>query len=70
MENVKILVKDQVGIENIVVACLRPQPEQHLSLFDRIDHIIIDGEEIMPNMDLLFENSQNNKIFKVIGLAE
>ncbi|MDC4473505.1 hypothetical protein OHV47_16350, partial [Acinetobacter baumannii] len=37
-----------------------------LKLSQRIEHIIVDNEVILPTTELLFESEQNEKIYRVI----
>ena len=35
--------------------------------FKRVEHIEVDGEIIHPNIDLLFENEADGKIYKLVA---
>jgi hypothetical protein len=67
---VDVKVKDQYSQTYNVKAQLRQVPEnseaERLDLFKRIEHIVVDGEVILPSIELLFESRQTeNKDAKV-----
>ncbi len=66
MNNIKIKVKDQFETENVARAWIRQANDQDLPLFKRIEHIEIEGEIILPNMELLYENPKDGRIYKFI----
>ena len=51
-------------------AQLRQVPEnseaERLDLFKRIEHIVVDGEVILPSIELLFESRQTESIYRVV----
>ncbi len=57
---VDVKVKDQYSQTYNVKAQLRQVPEnseaERLDLFKRIEHIVVDGEVILPSIELLFES--------------
>ena len=62
---IEIKVKDQFSVIHEVQALLREIPQQaelnQLSLFQRIEHIVVKGETIRPSIELLFESRQSDK---------
>ncbi|EXB26219.1 MULTISPECIES: hypothetical protein [Acinetobacter] len=66
MNNIKIKVKDQFEAENIALALIRKANEQEIPLFKRIEHIEIEGEILLPNMELLYENPKDGRIYRFI----
>lgn len=66
MNNIKIKVKDQFEAENIAVALIRKANDQEVPLFKRIEHIEIEGEILLPNMELLYENPKDGRIYRII----
>ena len=69
MSNIKIKVKDQFESENIAVALIRKVNEQEIPLAKRIEHIEIEGDILLPNMELLYENPKNGRIYRFIDVA-
>lgn len=67
---VDVKVKDQYSQTYNVKAQLRQVPEnseaEHLDLFKRIEHIVVDGEVILPSIELLFESRQTENIYRVV----
>ena len=43
-----------------------PSGYEPLKLSQRIEHIIVDNEVILPTTELLFESEQNENIYRVI----
>ncbi|MCH7337558.1 hypothetical protein [Acinetobacter sp. NIPH 2699] len=66
MNNIKIKVKDQFEVENVAVALIRKVNDSETPLFKRIEHIEIEGEILLPNMELLYENPKNGRIYRFI----
>ena len=67
---VDVKVKDQYSQTYNVKAQLRQVPEiseaERLDLFKRIEHIVVDGEVILPSIELLFESRQTENIYRVV----
>ena len=67
---VDVKVKDQYSQTYEVKARLRQAPEEsdaaNLDLFQRIEHIVVEGEVILPSIELLFESQQTENIYRVI----
>lgn len=67
---ITVKVKDQYSNEMDAMAWLNNLQEhadtQDLSLFQKIDHIIVDGEKILPSIELLFESRESDSIYRVI----
>nr|AIW81416.1 hypothetical protein [uncultured bacterium TB350_p] len=67
---IEIKVKDQFSEIHEVQALLREIPQQaelnQLSLFQRIEHIVVKGETIRPSIELLFESRQSDSIYRVV----
>ncbi len=67
---VDVKVKDQYSQTYNVKAQLRQVPEnseaERLDLFERIEHIVVDGEVILPSIELLFESRQTENIYRVV----
>lgn len=65
---IEIKVKDQHSQIHCVKAQLKSSPDiQTLELFKRIEHIVVDGEVILPSIELLFESQQTENIYRVVG---
>ena len=62
---IDIKVKDQFSQILDAKALLRLRPEA-LEVFNRIEHIVIDGEVILPSIELLFESQNSSSIYKVV----
>lgn len=67
---IEIKVKDQFSEIHEVQALLREIPQQaelnQLSLFQRIEHIVVKSETIRPSIELLFESRQSDSIYRVV----
>jgi hypothetical protein len=67
---IEIKVKDQYSEIHEVQAFLRKIPQQaelnQLSIFQRIEHIVVKGETIRPSIELLFESQHSDSIYRVI----
>ena len=67
---IEVKVKDQFSKIHEVQALLRDLPENaelnKLSIFQRIEHIIIEGEMIRPSIELLFESRNSDSIYRII----
>ncbi|WP_425917812.1 hypothetical protein [Acinetobacter sp. TSRC1-2] len=67
---IEVKVKDQFSKIHEVRALLRDLPENaeanKLSIFQRIEHIIIEGEIIRPSIELLFESRNSDSIYRII----
>ena len=66
---IDIKVKDQFSHIYEAKALLRI-PETSLAaglaLFHKIEHIIVEGEVILPSIELLFESRESDSIFRVL----
>lgn len=67
MDKISVIVKDQEENESIVVAQLNDLEDQDIPFFKRVEHIEVDGQIIHPNIDLLFENEADGKIYKLVA---
>ena len=67
---ITVKVKDQYSNELNAMAWLNNLYEQEhaqeLALFKKIDHIIVDGEKILPSIELLFESRESDSIYRII----
>ena len=67
---IEVKVKDQFSKVYEVHALLRDLPENSesnkLSIFQRIEHIVVDGEMIQPSIELLFESRNSDSIYRII----
>lgn len=70
MDKVKVKITDQFDREYIATAVLNKLDDKNISIFRQIDHIVIDDEIILPNIDLFYESQVGGKIYKVDGIAE
>nr|WP_218945935.1 hypothetical protein [Acinetobacter sp. YH18001] len=68
--NIDIKVKDQFSKVIEAKALLRSFVEQHqhdpIDLVKKIEHIVVDGETILPSIELLFESQKSSNIYKVV----
>ncbi|AQZ81162.1 hypothetical protein MWMV17_MWMV17_02166 [Acinetobacter calcoaceticus] len=67
MKRLKVIIKDQFNQETIALAKVRPMNDHALELHKSVEHIEIDDDIILPNMDLLYENPKDGKIYQLIG---
>ncbi|ADY81071.1 hypothetical protein BDGL_000485 [Acinetobacter pittii PHEA-2] len=67
MTRLKVIIKDQFDKESIALAKVRPMNDQALELHKSVEHIEINDDIILPNMDLLYENPKDGKIYQLIG---
>lgn len=69
-EMIEVKVKDQFSKIHEVYALLRAIPEDaepnKLSIFQRIEHIVINGEIILPSIELLFESCNSDSIYRIV----
>ncbi|AXY57248.1 hypothetical protein CDG60_12145 [Acinetobacter chinensis] len=67
---IQVKISDQYNNIQDVQALLRKIPEnsnaEEWSLFQKIEHIIVDGEIILPSIELLFESTKTDSIYKVV----
>jgi hypothetical protein len=67
---IEIKVKDQYSnilkVQAKIRSALENSSAATLSLFQRIEHIIVDGEKILPSIELLFESRETTSIYKVV----
>ncbi|MBO8212963.1 hypothetical protein [Acinetobacter nosocomialis] len=67
MKRLKVIIKDQFDKESIALAKVRPMNDHSLELHKSVEHIEINDDIILPNMDLLYENPKDGKIYQLIG---
>jgi len=67
MKRLKVIIKDQFNQEIIALAKVRPMNDHAFELHKSVEHIEIDDDIILPNMDLLYENPKDGKIYQLIG---
>ncbi|WP_368578969.1 hypothetical protein [Acinetobacter pittii] len=67
MTRLKVIIKDQFDKESIALAKVRPMNDHALELYKSVEHIEINDDIILPNMDLLYENPKDGKIYQLIG---
>lgn len=67
IDKITVIVKDQEENESIVVAQLNDLEDQDIPFFKRIEHIEVEGHIIHPNIDWLFENEADGKIYKLVA---
>jgi len=60
-----INVKDQFGVKRLIQATL-DQKTLNTKSHSNIKHITVDGEDIRPSFDMLFQSTLSGKIFKII----
>lgn len=70
-EIIDIKVKDQFSNIYNAKAILRVSsdgnaPIDSLSLFHRIEHIVVNDEIILPSIELLFESKKTDSIYRLI----
>ncbi|MEZ2902198.1 hypothetical protein ACBQ24_05500 [Acinetobacter terrestris] len=69
-EMIEVKVKDQFSKIHEVYALLRAIPEDaepnKLSIFQRIEHIVINGEIILPSIELLFKSCNSDSIYRIV----
>lgn len=67
---IEVKVKDQFSNIHAAQALLQTIPENSdlhkLSLFQKIEHIIVNGEIIRPSIELLFESCISTSIYRII----
>jgi len=67
MKRLKVIIKDQFDKKSIALAKVRPMNDHALELHKSVEHIEINDDIILPNMDLLYENPKDGKIYQLIG---
>lgn len=71
MKMIDVRVKDQFNHIYDVKAVLRSAPDdcpaQNHPLFQRIEHIVVNNEVILPSIELLFESQNSANIYRIIG---
>ena len=67
---IDIKVKDQFSKVIEVKAMLRSFAEHNThhaaELVKKIEHIVVDGETILPSIELLFESQKSSNIYRVV----
>ncbi|MCH7335930.1 hypothetical protein [Acinetobacter sp. NIPH 2699] len=69
MNKITVMIKDQEENESIVVAQLNDIEDHEVPIFKRVEHIEIEGRDIFPNMDFIFEDELDGKTYKIISLV-
>ncbi|WP_374665986.1 hypothetical protein [Acinetobacter sp.] len=62
---IDIKVKNQFSEILDAKAVLRSASDSN-NVFSRIEHIVVEGEVILPSIELLFESQNSSSIYKVI----
>ncbi|QPF37359.1 hypothetical protein H0S58_10195 [Acinetobacter sp. TTH0-4] len=60
-----ISVKDQFGVKHFIQATV----DQHFAntnSYSNVKHITVDGEDIRPSFEMLFQSTLSGKIFKIL----
>ena len=69
-ELIDVKIKDQYNQIWEVKACLRKCPKdsntEKLALPQRVEHIVVDNEIILPSIELLFESQKSSNIYRII----
>jgi len=67
---IDIKVKDQFSQVIEAKAMLRSFAEHNIhhaaELVKKIEHIVVDGETILPSIELLFESQKSSNIYRVV----
>lgn len=64
---IDIKVKDQFSqVYNAQALVRNPAEEDSRALFHRIEHIVVEGEIILPSIELLFESQKSDSIYKLL----
>ncbi|NHB56957.1 hypothetical protein [Acinetobacter shaoyimingii] len=58
-------VKDQFGIKHVIHATVDVNFANTQSC-SNVNHITVDGEDIRPSFEMLFQSTLTGKIFKII----
>lgn len=68
---IDVQVQDQWNKILSVKAALRKCPKhskaEHFSLDQRIAHIVVDGEVILPSIELLYESQNTTQIYQIVA---
>ena len=68
---IDVTVQDQCNKILSVKAALRDYPEnsltEQLELSQRIAHIVVGDEVILPSIELLYESQQTSHIYKIVA---
>ncbi|WP_333663028.1 hypothetical protein [Acinetobacter sp.] len=67
MDKITVIVKDQEQNESIVVAKLNDLEDNDIPFFKRVEYIEVEGKTIFPNIDLLFEDEADGKVYKLVS---
>lgn len=70
MNNIKIKVKDQFESEKIAIAKIKELSDQEVPLFKRIEQIEVEGDILLPNIDLLYENPKDGCIYRYVEIVD
>ncbi|MDR7017198.1 hypothetical protein [Acinetobacter sp. 3657] len=70
MKNIKIKVKNQFDSEKIVIAKIKELNDREVPVFKYIEQIEVDGDILLPNIDLLFENPKDGCIYRYVDIVE
>ncbi len=58
-------VKDQFGVKHMIQATVDHQ-FANTQCHSNIKHITVDGEDIRPSFEMLFQSNLSGKIFKIL----
>lgn len=69
-KTVDVQVKDQYSNVLDATAVLKNFPQnsamEDLALLQQIEHIVVEGETILPSIELLFESRESDSIYRVV----
>lgn len=60
-----ISVKDQFGIQYAIQATIDNASSETQS-FSNVKHITVDGEDIRPSFEMVFQSTLSGKVFKIV----
>ena len=60
-----ISVKDQFGVKHFIQATVY-QHFANTNSYSNVKHITVDGEDIRPSFEMLFQSTLSGKIFKIL----
>ncbi|MDR7016633.1 hypothetical protein [Acinetobacter sp. 3657] len=69
MNKITVMIKDQEENESIVVAQLNNIEDHEIPFFKRVEHIEVEGRNIFPNIDFIFEDELDGKTYKIISVV-
>lgn len=56
----------QVIAAKALLRCLADEQNRSTELVKEIDHIVVNGEKILPSIELLFESQESANIYRVV----